>query len=240
MLKNKLTKNKKSGIWFHKDRDEYLNLIFNDFKSEEYKNDSNYVRVLSYTNKTTNILNKMIRREIFGKKDLPEFIEGDNLVVGQPVVDEDHEIIYTIGERLKVISAVLATDDKYGMKYWILHVKNYDISPYRIERELKIIHKEYTKQYLLILKELAMEAKKKLEETNMRKKNAWKQYFKFKHQFSWVKYSYAITVHCSQGSTFQNVYVIESDCNKLKWNNIERNKLKYVAFTRASHLLRII
>jgi intein/homing endonuclease len=49
-----------------------------------------------------------------------------------------------------------------------------------------------------------------------------------------------IVVHNSQGSTIQRVYVVERDMNRLSWNNIIRNKLKYTAFTRASHLLRIL
>jgi len=46
--------------------------------------------------------------------------------------------------------------------------------------------------------------------------------------------------HNSQGSTFQRAYVIERDLNKLTWDNEERNRLKYVAFTRPSKLLRIL
>ena len=108
------------------------------------------------------------------------------------------------------------------------------------------LDKEYTKIYKYNLTRYAMEAKQKLANNKKKgapkisKRLAWMPYFRFKKQFSWVKYSYAITIHKAQGSTFRNVYVINADCNKLQWNDLERNKLKYVAFTRASHLLKII
>ena len=77
----------------------------------------------------------------------------------------------------------------------------------------------------------------------------------FANQFMVVEkdiyYGYAITAHKSQGSTYDIVYVDENDFKKIsnkwnyKWRMIEnrckeRNQLKYVAYTRASKILKII
>jgi len=236
------------GIIFHSDKTEFLNLMYDDFKSENYKNDSAYVRVLAYTNRTIGILNSLIRREIFSGENLPEFVEGDNLIADLPVIDTDENaIIYNVGERLRVLNATIKIDEEHGIKYWRLTVENYEEKNWRrVQRKINVIHKDYVKTYKYSLTKYATEAKTRLREAikgkkyRVSKRMAWKPYFDFKNQFNWVKYSYGTTIHKAQGSTFKNAYVINADCNILQWNDMERNKLKYVAFTRASHLLRVI
>ena len=64
-------------------------------------------------------------------------------------------------------------------------------------------------------------------------------------------YGYAITSHKAQGSTYDAVYVDENDFTKIRdrWNHRyrcmelrvrEKNQLRYVAYTRASSVLKII
>jgi hypothetical protein len=53
-------------------------------------------------------------------------------------------------------------------------------------------------------------------------------------------YANGIYVHNSQGSTVKKVYVVERDLNRLTWDDVQRNQLKYVAFTRASNKLNIL
>lgn len=78
---------------------------------------------------------------------------------------------------------------------------------------------------------------------------------KFSDQFMIIEmdlsYGYSITVHKSQGSTFEKVFVDEKDFEKLKdsWNSRygayvnstkEKNQLKYVAYTRSSEKLFVL
>ncbi|NEP19333.1 MAG: ATP-binding domain-containing protein, partial [Leptolyngbya sp. SIO4C1] len=58
----------------------------------------------------------------------------------------------------------------------------------------------------------------------------------FRQRFHDVNYAYSLTVHKSQGSTFQDVFV---DLPNLMRNpkTVERNQLVYVAFTRAAKRL---
>ncbi len=80
---------------------------------------------------------------------------------------------------------------------------------------------------------------------------AWERYYKFKNKYLLLNdltrdgklivkkdldYGYAITVHKSQGSTYDYIFVDEYDINSCK-NYILRNKLKYTAFTRPRHIL---
>lgn len=75
----------------------------------------------------------------------------------------------------------------------------------------------------------------------------WREYYNFKDKYHLLQdivdgrgklilrkdldYSYALTVHKSQGSTYNLVFVDMPDINKNS-NHLERNKLKYVAMSR--------
>lgn len=81
-----------------------------------------------------------------------------------------------------------------------------------------------------------------------RQKKQWFSYWGLKEAFAWLDYSYAMTVHKSQGSTFRNVFVDIRDIARnstkrcrpsddlLVW---ERNQLAYVAISRSSDRLFI-
>lgn len=66
-----------------------------------------------------------------------------------------------------------------------------------------------------------------------------------------IDYGYAITAHKAQGSTYHTVYIDELDFNKIgnKWNPYydreengtkEKNQLKYVAYTRPTHMAIVL
>lgn len=85
-------------------------------------------------------------------------------------------------------------------------------------------------------------------------KKQWPAYFSFKGENLLIKeirdahgqlvckkdldYAYALTVHKSQGSTYDEVFIDLPDINKNK-NYVERNKLKYVAFSRPRYLATV-
>lgn len=241
-----------NGVEFHDSRDEFMEMMYDDFVSEEYKKNSNYVRAIAYTNKAVNAMNLHIRRRIFDTKNLDQFMIGENLIVGSPVMVKINkfvtDILFTVGERLRVKNARVMKDPEHGFRVWDLSVVNYEAKQPK-QHKIKVVHEDDAHLYKATLSELAVEAKERelmmtirkgKEVRRYTKGEAWSHYYKFKNEFSWVKYSYAMTTHKSQGSTIERVYVIERDMNRLTWNDIIRNKLKYTAFTRASKLLRIL
>lgn len=75
---------------------------------------------------------------------------------------------------------------------------------------------------------------------------AWRAFYAFKESVANVQYNYALTVHKSQGSTFESVLVIMQDIDKNKTSatyrdtkTLERNRIKYVAVSRAKAKLYI-
>jgi len=244
-----------SGIEFTEMPQDFLDKVLDDFQSDEYKKNNDYVRLLAYTNRTVDGFNDLIRKKIWNNESPPEFIIGEKLIVDTPVVNHNRsfrEVIYNVGERLEVLDAKIIKDTALGVDYWELYVINKEalnedeIKPYT----LSIVCKPHIDMFRQKTSKIAVQCKKKLLEVDcnadgISKKRytnaeAWKPYFNVKNRFHKVRYNYALTVHKSQGSTFERVYVVEMDINKLNWDDIERNKLKYVAFTRASHLLRIL
>lgn len=69
-------------------------------------------------------------------------------------------------------------------------------------------------------------------------RSAWSRFYAFKNQYVDVRHPFAMTVHGSQGSTYDKVFVAQkniSRCRDLKL----RSKLQYVAYSRASEFLMI-
>lgn len=223
------------------DDSEFMGEMFADFDAPEYKVDANHVRALAYTNAKVNEYNDAIRKHLYGD-DVDSFIAGEILLVDEPIIERNKRgeelMAYTVGERIYVHSVSLLEDDDYGIKYWCMDVENRDAPKLRrVRMTIRVVHDDDYELKLKTQSRLATLAKEKT--THMTKGAAWGAYFTFKNRFASVKYIYATTVHKAQGSTFKNVYVDNRDMNILRWSHIERNKLKYVAFTRASHKLVI-
>ena len=67
----------------------------------------------------------------------------------------------------------------------------------------------------------------------------WDNYWGFKKPFHPLQYAYALTVHRSQGSTFQRVFLDLRNLLRNRKTN-ERNKLLYTAATRASKQMIVL
>jgi ATP-dependent exoDNAse (exonuclease V) alpha subunit len=103
-----------------------------------------------------------------------------------------------------------------------------------VERNIRIIHEDSQADFNLILKGLETLA----GYAHIRNK-AWAEKFKFERSVAYVKHNYALTVHKSQGSSYGTCLVYEDDILSNR-NVYERNRILYVAATRAKKKLFII
>lgn len=214
------------GIEFWDDRDGYLTELYKDFTSDEYQKDNNYVRAILYTNKAVTALNLHIRRQIYGKKDVAQFEQGENLIVDKSIVKnmgKYSKVLYDVGERLRVSRVSKEIDPESDIEYWNLRVVNYEAEgPERITSSIKVVTKESEWRYHLELKELADKAKRQIK-NGYSKQDAWKPYFQFKDEWAWVKYSYATTTHkCLPTNT-----LIASEYGMVELKNINVGDLVY-------------
>lgn len=75
-------------------------------------------------------------------------------------------------------------------------------------------------------------------ELSINRKEAWRNYLSFKNNVVCIDFAHAMTVHKSQGSTYDNVYLDIEDMHKCAKSNFALYlKLMYVAISRASKMV---
>lgn len=190
-------------------------LLLKAFTSSAYQKDSDQVRALAYTNRRVAQLNQKIRRAIYGATAL-RFVPGERLIALNPCLDDETVLLPTSAE-CEVIEARRAREGEWPI--WILQVKTDDNE----FRTLRVLHESGLSEMKLKLDKLARERR-------------WMEFWDFKQLFHEVDYAYSLTIHKSQGSTFQDVFV-DIPSMRMNQNVIERNQLCYVALTRAAQRL---
>lgn len=211
------------------DKFEWLDRIVEDFKSDEYKDNSDHVRALAWTNKTVQWINAYVRQGLFGEK-APQYIVGEKLIATRPIIS-GREIVMTNSSEGTIASAQLT--ELNGFDVWNLRVDT-DLGT---RLRVYCIDEGSKSALLLKLDDLKQQALE-LPNYSTERKAKWREYFALRDKFAPLNHCYALTVHKSQGSTFNNVYVALSDI--LKNRKIqERNQLLYVAYSRAAKKLVI-
>lgn len=239
------------GVRFYTAKKPFFENLFADFMSEEYKDNKNFCRLLAYTNNAVDKSNCFIRRHIFGNE-VEEYTPGDDLIVTEgysiPLAGDKTLQVYANGERLEVIEAEKYTEQETNIVCWSLLVDNYLAPSNKRElRHIKVVSAEGLPTYIALKRQLIGKAKTLCAEIDPitghpvhNRHEVWQEYYDFINSFCYVNYSYAMTIHKAQGSTIDNVYVVEKDINICDWDILQRNKLKYTAFTRAAKNLHIL
>ena len=228
--------NKSEGIIFTSLYKEFEKKAIELFNSNEYKTDKDFVKLLTWTNDDVKYWNTTIRNSIFNNPKEP-VLKGDLLMAYNTVQvgysqfienSADYEVLETsdniTADGLNVINVKLDLIDDPG------NPMNVNILTPGTDNYVKFLQ-------IFNAKLNAAKANRKL----------WPQYFEFKNKYLLLEslygpgnqlivkkdldYGYAITIHKSQGSTYTNVLVNENNIDK-NINHSERNKLKYVAFSR--------
>jgi ATP-dependent exoDNAse (exonuclease V) alpha subunit len=190
-------------------------LMIRAFQSEAYQRDPDYVRAVAYTNARVNQLNQQIRTAIYGTQ-TSRFVVGERLVANAPFMVNDALILQNSSE-CQVLDVASGKDGSWHV--WYLHV----LTDEGKLRNLTVLHELSQQEFT---QKLDLYAKEK----------RWREFWDLKSLFADLSYAYCLTIHKSQGSTFQNVFVDVP--NALRNRNIrERNQLLYVAVTRAAKRL---
>lgn len=240
------------GIEFVTNQDEFYEKAFAAFDTDEYKSDSSYAAILAYTNAMVKEANTKVREHIYGK-DADGYVKGEELRVAKPYIMENangkgSHVVYNTEDRIKIETITAMNDPSYGLPCFKVRVHATESSS-RTQSSITayILSPDPTAEsmYMALLEEKRKEALDKEKECRFggkfySKKEAWADYMKLKNFFLWAGYVYSQTIHTAQGSTITNVFCIESDINRLRENHLQRNKLKYTAFTRAAERLTVL
>ena len=173
------------------------------------------VRALAYTNRRVAQLNQKIRRAIYGATAL-RFVPGERLIAINPCLEEENIILPTSAE-CEVIEAYRGRQGEWPV--WFLFVET-EVGDFKT---LRVLHESGESEMKLKLDSLAREKR-------------WMEFWDLQQYFHNVDYAYSLTIHKSQGSTFQDVFV-DLPSMRVNSNVVERNQLCYVAFTRAAKRL---
>ena len=210
----------------------FMEDILPKFKSVEYQKDIDYVKVIAWRNKTVDAYNKIIREYVFGEN-LPKIIPGDRLILDAPIT-EGKKVLISTNEEIEVLSAKIEEDklsDLYTLKYYQTRVRVFNNDVFN-EYMIKIMHEDSDEDFEKILamqKSLA----KSYPIGSYQSKMSWIDFYEFYNHWAKVKYSYCITTHKSQGSTYHTAYVLAWDI-LMNLNVLERNRCLYTAATRPS------
>lgn len=210
----------------------FIEEVLPKFLSVEYKNDIDYVKILAWRNVVINKYNELIRTHIFGDN-LPKIMTGDKLIADAPIT-ENKKILISTNDEMEVISTTIESEvlsDLYTLKYYKARVKVFCNDIFN-EYMIKIMHEDSDKDFEKILK-MQRSLALSYSSGSYKAKSAWMDFYEFYNHWARVKYSYCVSVHKSQASTYQTAYILAWDI-MLNPNILERNRVYYTAITRPS------
>lgn len=226
------------GVYFlsksKEERNKIRQLLKEYFTSEQFQKDSDYVKVLAWRNKTVDDFNRLIRGFIYGEN-ADKITIGEKLIADKPIINDMGEVIVNTNEDLVVENISIDTKTIYNvpLKFYKTRTTGDD----GIIKDIDIIHESSEAIFNRMLVQLADKAKELPKGT--KRTNAWKNFYETKEMFAEVKYNYAITSHKSQGSTYNNAFVIATDINANPRED-EKRRILYTACTRPKERLFIV
>lgn len=238
------------GIEYTIDFEYFRKMLIDKFSSPEFKKDSDYFKGLAWRNSTILKSNKLIRNILLGENSA--VVEVNDILFGYRTITDAMQ------------SVIIQNSADYHVTHRSsLYENNHGIMGYKVSLKEDLANGEYSYKKIFIVDSSDINNLNKfarihdsLRDSAKNDKKLWGNYYEFRREnillvditkyddgrsrSDWdvikkdMDYGYFISVHKSQGSTYKYVAILEKDLN-LNWNIIERNKLKYVAFSRASN-----
>lgn len=216
---------------------EVLDATMNVFKRSIDEKDNNIIKAVCYRNDTRKQINNYIRMGLF---ESPKEFE-----LNEPIMFYDnHELDeFNIIENSTECQILDIKDNKVILEGEVLKSYKLEID-YKVSNKtnavIQVIANESKNDYERILTYLFDKAKK-LEHNTREKSAAFKKAYSVMHRFANIDYSYAISSHKAQGSTYRAVIVFENDIMGVRAIT-DRTKMRsmYTAITRASNTCIIV
>ena len=221
-------------------RESFNDILSSYFNSEEFKEDPEYSKIIAWRNKTVEKMNQLVRKVIYGDESIgSKILLGEKLIANNPII-EMSQILFNTNDEFTVdkfeikTEKVRVADEEGGLKYYETGVTFLNDEDKKITYFIDILHEDSESYFFVLankLKKIAIEKKGK--------EKSWIKYYDFIRRFADVSYAYSITAHKSQGSTYTTAFVLEDDID-VNPNVVERNRIKYTAYTRSSKKLYVL
>lgn len=221
-------------------RGSFSDVLGRYFKTDEFKEDSEYSKIIAWRNKTVETMNNLVRKVIYGEENIgSKILIGEKLIANNPII-EMSQILFNTNDEFSVedfeikTEKVRVADDDGILKYYETKVSFLNDEDKKIYYYIDILHEDSESYFNVLAGKL-----KKIAIEKRGKEKSWIKYYDFIRRFADVSYAYAITAHKSQGSTYNTAFVLEDDID-VNTNIVERNRIKYTAFTRSSKKLYVL
>jgi len=226
VLNNKTNRNSvfdtdlKSGFFFKSD----IHALVEQAASEIKANPSNvnFSRMLAYKNDNVKLLNKHIRKHIYGEHS--KQFEYNEILISRGGYSVDNFPLIHNGKILRVEGSKAITGP---YKIPCMSLKFKDFNPIDDKLIPVVQDSDYAiNRYNSIKEELLSKAK--------RDPRQWPTYYKFLDSFAYFDYGYAQNLYRAQGQTINNVYIMEGEVMNIKPLTLKQKfQALYVAVTRA-------
>ncbi len=218
------------------------------FVTDLFVKDSEYAKIIAWRNKTVATMNGIIRKAIYGdESETAKILIGEKLIANNPVIEDNTVILNTNDEftverytiksespRFMVSDHPDAEPMEVNLKYYETEVSYLDDDDDLVKVWISILHEDSQAEFQKVANIMKLRAIQKKG-----KDKSWVIYYNFLRRYADVNYAYAITAHKSQGSTYNTTFVLEDDID-MNINIVERNRIKYTAYTRASKKLYVL
>lgn len=235
------------------DKDTIYRICETYFVNDIFPNYPDFMKVIAWRNVAVNAINKKVRSFIY--KDfiteftpvLPALMPEEKMIVDEPIKDPTGLYILLTTNSEFVVKNYKVAETRYRGKvkdhivvdesflYYDTLIE-YSNNKGKATTRIMVIHEDSLNNYNVALDSLKIYAQRMGKWDRI---DAWKAFYKLHNFFAKIKYNYAITAHKAQGSTFENVMMLEWDMYENKKAE-ERNRIRYVAATRARKYLFII
>jgi hypothetical protein len=221
------------------------------FSSEKFDGNFDKYRVVAWRNKTVDHYNRLIQQSRYGQLEAP-FAIGEPIVFSNPLYAISTDRSYHAEKKiLKGWDNILIQTESEGVIEQITPIEPFYFQPTQKQSHKGLQFEPYVlSRYLVtcqvagrdepvnctvtacsnVLAQLVSFIAKQVSQNNL----DWLDYWKVKRLFTDIRPAYAMTVHKSQGSTFENVFVDADDILDNP-NREEALRCLYVAVSRASH-----
>lgn len=210
------------------------------FKSKEFETNPEYVKIIAWRNKTVATMNSLVREVIYdGEAKSSKILKGERLIANNPIICMN-EILFNTNDEFTMVSYEVKIQKEYSetgpveLKYYEARVKYLDDNWEECYKVIDILHEDSEVEFNTMansLKSKAIYLKGK--------ERSWLNYYNFLRRYADINYSYSITCHKAQGSTYGVTFVMEDDI-RMNLDVVERNRIKYTSYTRASRKVYVL
>lgn len=211
------------------------------YYNSEFDYNPDYIKTLCYTNVAAGRINNYIRQKLVPSRET--VAKGDTFMGYKGITimqaGGHYQTIIVNSKDYKVENVEIIEKEIHGVI-----LKLYDTKFVDVAIPIMILHRD---SYDTFIEEYRI----KLNTAKSRVRDGWKTFYNFKNNIITMEnivdkngvfvcskdidYGYAITVHKSQGSTYDNVAVFINDIRRCS-NARDRRSLMYVALSRTSKL----